>query len=513
MPPHPPFRKVWEAKATEQLQSFTVQGDRLYYGTLNAYGALDLKTGKRLWEKILPEKQFGAEVALADNTLFVAIGQRGLLACDPGTGTPRWSVPGTYFGIPPQLAGEGVLATLKEGFLSAISTRTHQPLWTADLRHPKPRRGGAEMEGPASFPPANPLTPAQRGDSREVFVGTYDAELFCLSAATGKPRWRCSFPRPDYRGEVSGLALSETRVFAAQDTFVHAVDRQSGKVLWRFPREDGFVHAPLLVGSLVLALSQMGLLCALDAATGTLRWSRRVSTELHPVLTPLCTQDGVVFVGTESQLLAFDTTGKPLWAHATPETFSETPLLLVEQGFIANHFHTLARFEPGESLTPPTPPPTPTPRPATVKLLADLNAQRPPMPPGLTDAQKVLRAAFDARFRRTDETAGLCVVELPPGVAPFALTGWKGKVVLREPKPAPKEATFVSFALPMRDFDSAAVIDHPKGAWALWNRDRTEVKLHLRTYVSSLNATGYDLRLKKVGTEWIVTEREMLWIS
>jgi len=507
VPPRPPFRKVWETRAAEQLQSFTVQGSRLYYGTSNAYGALDLATGKRLWEKGLQQKEFGADVACLDNTLFVAVGKRGLLACDPATGQTRWRVPSTYYGIPPQLVGACVLATLKEGFLSAISLRTHKPLWTADLRHPKPRRGGAEMQGPASFPPA------PRGDSKEIFVGTYDAELFCLSATTGKPRWRCTFPRPNYRGEVSGLALSETRVFAAQDTFVHAVDRQTGKPLWRFTREDGFVHAPLLVGSLVLALSQLGLLCALDAATGTLLWSRRVSTELHPVLTPLCTQDDVVYVGTESQLLAFDTTGKPLWAHAAPETFSETPLWLVEQGFIANHFHTLARFEPGGSLTLPTPPPSPTPNPATVKLLADLNAQRPPAPPGLTDSQKVLRAAFDARFRFTDETAGLGVVELPPGVAPFTLTGWKGKVVLREPKPAPKDATSVSFALPLRDFDSAAVIDHPKGAWALWNRDRTEVKLHLRTYVSSLNATGYDLRLKKVGPEWIVTEREMLWIS
>ena len=665
----PPFRKRWETPTTKQLENIALSGNQLYYGTWKSYGALDLATGKRLWEQTLAEQHNAADVALHEGTLYVSVGQRGLLACDPATGATRWSVPGNYYGIPPLVIGERVLATLKEGFLSAIHTRTHRILWTTDLRRHVPRRGDADMQGPCVLAP--------RG-ADSLLVGTHDAEVFCLDLATGKPRWRWPLPRPDYRGEVSGFALSGTYVFVTQDTHVHALESGTGRPLWRFSLDaDDFSRPPLVLGNVVLAVTSMGQLYALDPATGKRRWTQRVSTEGSPLLTPLFADDKTVLVGTESQLLAFDASGKKLWAYPTPDAFWETPLYPLGSGFVAVSAKTLARFEHG------TPPPLPTeprarralaealvakldtltgdeqrtlssltpeagmallpllsarldaylaePRRAarafdtvieqlqtamhpsltapvlelirktdpyqgqrdrrharfalfsllreksnlTLALphfieelqakregseealfalshtanpdalvflkaqLADPKAQddlrrvayltlarnggaafvpaildqRRPTPTHLTEAQRILLAAFDGRFHFDQEATGTCVVELPKGVTPLPLAGWNGKILFQEPKAPPKGTTFVSLDLPTRDFANAALIDRPKNTCLLWNQGHTEVKLLLRTYVNPMNATGYDVRLKKFGTEWIVLDMNLMWIS
>jgi hypothetical protein len=47
----------------------------------------------------------------------------------------------------------------------------------------------------------------------------------------------------------------------------------------------------------------------------------------------------------------------------------------------------------------------------------------------------------------------------------------------------------------------------------LWNRDKTEAKLHLETYYGMLNGTDYDIHLRKFGDDWIVIELKLKGVS
>jgi outer membrane protein assembly factor BamB len=125
-----------------------------------------------------------------------------------------------------------------------------------------------------------------------VWIGTADGAVVCLDRATGAERWRYWTAGRMW----SSPSWSAGRIYAgSSDGWVHCVDAATGALVWRYrlaPEErrvmvlgrlssawpilanvvveDGTVYA---VGGLV---GQFGgsELCALDATTGALRWSR-----------------------------------------------------------------------------------------------------------------------------------------------------------------------------------------------------------------------------------------------
>uniref|UniRef100_UPI00375391A5 PQQ-like beta-propeller repeat protein n=1 Tax=Armatimonas sp. TaxID=1872638 RepID=UPI00375391A5 len=339
----PPFHKTWETKVTDQLQSVVLDSGTLYYGTSNSYGALEQVTGKRLWEVVLPEKYFGTEVAFHQGTLYVAVGMQGLQGCDPKTGKTLWSVPSSYYPIPPSRLQDRVFATPREGFLSAIHTTTHYTLWTRDLRRAYAPQGNASMHGPSVVVPLN---------AKNLLVGTYDAEVFCLDALTGKPRWRTAFPPPTYRGEVSGITVG-SRIYVSHDGTLEALSPQTGRILWRFTREDDFSAALELPGGRLVVMTRAGMLYIVGADDGKLRGSVRVARDGHTGIAPPRLLGSQLLVGADEKLQAFDVHGKQLWEWplASPgDNFinTELPALFPEpRGIVVVGFHELVHFSLG----------------------------------------------------------------------------------------------------------------------------------------------------------------------
>jgi len=141
-------------------------------------------------------------------------------------------------------------------------------------------------------------------------------------------------------------------------------------------------------------------------------------------------------------------------------------------------------------------------------------------PHPLGEVQQVLAAAFEARFRFIGERNVPCLVQLPEGVEPFELSGWDWIIVTqgaRGESPLTKLVgegiAAVSFWAPSFDLSGGAVRGRERTSVILWNQERTEAKLELETYYGGLNATGYDIRLRKSGEHWVVIEATMQWIS
>jgi len=134
---HPPFVKTWEFRAHAQFENYIKSQDVVYFGTYDSYGAVDLRTGRRLWETTLPESVSGVHVAFDGKTLFAAAGQWKLVACEPKTGKARWSLPLKGYSGPMVVAGGVLYCEIKDGVLTALDTRTRKSRWSLNLE-PRP---------------------------------------------------------------------------------------------------------------------------------------------------------------------------------------------------------------------------------------------------------------------------------------------------------------------------------------------------------------------------------------
>jgi len=154
----------------------------------------------------------------------------------------------------------------------------------------------------------------------------------------------------------------------------------------------------------------------------------------------------------------------------------------------------------------------------------DKNPLAAPRP--LNEEEKVLRAAFEARycFSRGDGYKTPCLIGLPEGVQPFEFYGFNW-VIIPQVKgtecPLAKYRSLilhrgmaiVYFGRPRNDFDGNATPETRGRDFILWNADRTEAKLSISTHYGPLNAAGYDIHLKKFGDEWIVIRIMKTWVS
>ena len=145
-------------------------------------------------------------------------------------------------------------------------------------------------------------------------------------------------------------------------------------------------------------------------------------------------------------------------------------------------------------------------------------------PRRLSEAEQVLAAAFEARFRFEGGRGVPALVQLPKGIKPLELTGWDWLIISRVHGASPPLAKvpparirqgvgMIRFWLPDYDFDGREMRDRGADAFLLWSKDGREVKLQLSTTYGGVDGTGYDMRLRKIGQDWVVVEETLVIIS
>jgi outer membrane protein assembly factor BamB len=160
-------------------------------------------------------------------------------------------------------------------------------------------------------------TPLVLGGS--VYLQSLHSNVYALDARTGMLRWTRRFARES--GGPNGLAAGYGRLFGVTDTGVFALDRGSGRVIWRrrvTGTDDRIDIAPLVARGLVVVgtTAQLaggkGALIALDASSGRIVWTRGTirGAWAHPGLasgggvwwTPTIDRAGDIFAGTANPL-------------------------------------------------------------------------------------------------------------------------------------------------------------------------------------------------------------------
>ena len=193
-----------------------------------------------------------------------------------------------------------------------------------------------------------------------VYVGSYDGRVYAFDVATGQTRW-VSEPHP---GTITGVNLSTPAVvngvvyICLHDSRLYAFDAATGRLRWVSPAENAVISSPTVVNGVVyvtgnenvyafdaasgrplwasssigagypaLAVANgivyvnissnspgTGRIAALNAATGQLRWRSDLITGGIDTNASLTVANGLIYIGVDGGLAAFDAqTGRLRW--------------------------------------------------------------------------------------------------------------------------------------------------------------------------------------------------------
>ena len=301
-----PLEKVWEFEAGRDIIQWIAAYGMVFFGSKDKrVCALDAASGKERWTLEMDTKIHGHEYyfSVADGTLYVMGEDKILYAIDAQTGEIRWQFS----------AGEGVMFTpivadgvtyvvskrKKEWFLCAIDAQTGMELW----RH----SGNNDIMFPAA-------------GYGKVFFGCKDRCVYALDAKSGEKMWEFESEHKEFfRPTVSG-----GKILIQGNGDLYALDVNSGALLWKkngaciledfLICDAGLTVVDLASGEIKAKLAPGmgsicgvengfvytcgdGTLCAIDMATGELKWYAVIETRWPRYFGFTCSEDFVFATG------------------------------------------------------------------------------------------------------------------------------------------------------------------------------------------------------------------------
>ncbi|MFE7129914.1 PQQ-binding-like beta-propeller repeat protein [Streptomyces sp. NPDC057638] len=300
-PKAPAHWRPWRFRMSNDVWGTpAVAGDLLYVTSFEVH-ALDVGTGRRQFKT----RDVAWTMAVEDGRIHASDGPT-LYALDAATGQERWRLQ-TEAWVYALRIEHGVLITgTRGGGVQAWEAATGEKLWELT---------GAQTE--FETPEAGPVL---ADGTVYVRQGT---SLRALEARTGRERWSALV------GDAASCGGVPVRVRPAPDGFVYvaagtrvlALDTAGGRARWHFEAPavflspPAFAPGPAVTGGGVYLADHLGMVYALDAATGKDRW--RIATEMRQSAEPVLVTAGNVHVGSGSALYTLDAvTGTPLWRFA-----------------------------------------------------------------------------------------------------------------------------------------------------------------------------------------------------
>jgi len=142
-----------------------------------------------------------------------------------------------------------------------------------------------------------------------VFVGSFDKNLYCLSAKNGKEIWR--FATGEEIFNISPFPVHNGIIYcASMDSYLYAIDIKNGKEVWRFKTgKYGNSSSPTLYNNLLFHPSRDGFLYALTL-DGKVLWR----FEYGKIIGPVIAANKRLYVGGEDYFIyCLSLDGKPIW--------------------------------------------------------------------------------------------------------------------------------------------------------------------------------------------------------
>ncbi|WP_343743994.1 PQQ-binding-like beta-propeller repeat protein [Chitinophaga sp.] len=272
------------------------------------------------------DKVFATPAVYGESILVAGMNGR-LYAVNKKTGAVKWTAAvnkGIATGL--TVSGNTVFAGSYDGHYYAFDARNGKQVW-------KFRTGGERMIGAKGLWEMKPDTmymedqydlylSSPATDETAVYFGSSDSCIYALDKNSGKLRWKFHTNGPVH----GGAACSQGIVLAGSwDTYVYALEVASGKLLWKFKTmEDvkyhhvleGIQAAPVVAGNTVYIGARDARLYALDLHTGSKQWEYSAGDAW--IVGAAAVANGHIYVGTSDSYLMVGldaATGKELHRH------------------------------------------------------------------------------------------------------------------------------------------------------------------------------------------------------
>lgn len=231
--------------------------DILYFGASDGqFYAIQSESGKILWS--YPLKAEGiARPLVHGGVVYVLGGNNVAHALNSKTGKLLWtynrreagniSVRG---GSQPAVAGGLVLIGFSDGALVALNKSSGSIVWETNLNRNKRFR---DVD-------ASPII-----DGEMAYVSSYDGALYSVNIKDGTIQWTV-----EDGGYDEVLIVGQSLFFSSSSGQTMALDKLSGKILWKRQNPNGIATAPVLYKGVLMVGEMEGALRFMDARSGEL---------------------------------------------------------------------------------------------------------------------------------------------------------------------------------------------------------------------------------------------------
>jgi outer membrane protein assembly factor BamB/predicted phosphodiesterase len=295
---------AWEFKAAGGPVYSTpdVGGGRVVFGSTDgSVWALNAATGSPVWSLHRASEHLSVSIVacprIAGGVVFIGPSAGDFDALDLAKGDVVWSHHGTggFVETKPLVAVGKVVFGAWDGRLYALDEKSGELAWT--------------WQGDRSSPFYSPAACWPVAANGRVFIVAPDRRMTAINLATGREVWRTD--RWAVRESI-GLSEDGRRVYVrtTQDVIAAvSTAADTPEPVWETNAGFGYdINSAMLVekDGVVFYGTKNGLLLALDAATGAVKWRHRVGVALLNTVTPLSASEVVVtdFDGRVSLVIA-----------------------------------------------------------------------------------------------------------------------------------------------------------------------------------------------------------------
>ena len=227
--------------------------------------ALDPSDGHRLW-KAQTDARIVAGPTVEGSHVFMGTLDAEVIALKRADGSVAWRVPvSSEVLAPPVAQGAFVVVRCGDGKLFGLSADTGERLWTFDRSVPPLTLRGL----------SEPLILGGR-----LFAGLDNGHAVSLKLDTGELLWEQVVSAPSGRTELERMVDIDADLLTTRDGVyavsfggdLAAVSLEDGRVAWRRPIKS--YSGIALIGRVLVATDESGLVWGLDAETGASLWKQ-----------------------------------------------------------------------------------------------------------------------------------------------------------------------------------------------------------------------------------------------
>ncbi|MDB2673895.1 PQQ-binding-like beta-propeller repeat protein [Akkermansiaceae bacterium] len=286
---------------------------------------LDTKSGKTAWSKPLAVGNYhlhrfnntaAASPAVNDKAVVVCwfngTEDKAMLTAFDHSGSKLWDyeIGGVEtqhgFNLQPVIHHDQVVLAhihMADGFVGTVSLKTGKSTWKKKLK------GNGEK---TSY-----ITPLIRktANGHEVVVASHAHGVFALDFASGKETWSL----PDTMKQrtivspidvLAGSDSTNSLIAAGCKSGVYFTVRppskkgEAAKIAWRMKGKTPYVPTPVSDGQTVFALSDGGVLTALEAKSGKVKWTQQMQANFYA--SPIIADGKLLALSREGEMITAD---------------------------------------------------------------------------------------------------------------------------------------------------------------------------------------------------------------